>query len=73
MEDLKKQIEIIKQTQDDINGYLDSLTTDIDFLRAKYEELSSSIVPLESQGHIFDEVKNLRNDVNMLLEKFEKG
>ena len=73
MEELKKQIEIIKQTQDDINGYLDSLTTDIDFLRAKYEELSSSIVPLESQAHIFDEVKNLRNDVNMLLEKIEKG
>lgn len=72
MEDLRKEIEILKQTQDDINGYLNSLTTEIDSLRANYESLKDYVLTLESQIPSLEVVKTLRNDVDIIFEKIKE-
>ena len=69
MEDLRKEIQIIKQTQDDINGYLNSLTTDIDQLREKCEQLSTQLSELGSQDNILESIRLIQKDIELLFSK----
>lgn len=69
MEDLQAEIAIVKQTQDDINGYLNSLTTEIDLLRASYDELKTYVATVEARLSELDEVHKIRVELDEVREK----
>lgn len=69
MEELKAEIAIIKQTQDDINGYLNSLTTEIDLLKTNCDELKAYIATVESQLPALEEIEKLREEINSIWER----
>ena len=66
MEELKAEIAIIKQTQDDINGYLNSLTTEIDLLKANYEELKAYVSNTDSELTPAEEIRKIRVEIEEL-------
>jgi uncharacterized coiled-coil DUF342 family protein len=69
MEDLLKEIQIIKQIQDDINGYLNSLTTDIDQLKTNFDELNAKLSEIGSQDNTLEKINLIQKDIALIFNK----
>lgn len=69
MEDLLKEIQIIKQTQDDINGYLNSLTADIDQFKTNFDELNAKLSEIGSQDNTLEKINLIQKDIALIFNK----
>lgn len=66
--ELQIRMEVVEQTQDDINGYLDSLTADLDIVKTNQIALSSKLLSLEQLMPSIDQVSDLNSRI-VALEK----